>query len=456
MGLCGVLAVTAFLAAKGAPGQSTLSPVLRAENPGWLAGPLRGLLSAPSPEAAATLQNAGLPAMFLFYLMAVLGSARLGRRFVFGVIAIAMTIAIAAPPGNFSDELTYLDLSRIWVQFHVNPYASVINSAPHVGFLFQRSVWHNIADTYGSLFTLLITPFSLLPLALAYWATRIITLAAALGTVWLCALCAREVRGSQSGAMILFGLNPLTLYYCVVGGHNDIFALAPLLGALLLVLRARSSVTVTTERLPDRWCHPDLLCFVAGVLAVAAIGMKATAAIFLVPLVLVARRRSAALLGIVVAGIGMWVLIGVFFGGYLPNVVQQSQEVNTQALGSVIGYALGLGGDTVALQDGFKALLVAAIIGVALAAWRRPQSVPGCFTCAGIALVCGLSWVMPWYGIWFLAPGAICRSKALKLVCVGLSALMLLSQLPDNQWLVGSSALPLNELHVQFVAKWLP
>lgn len=418
------------------------------QDPSWLKGPLAGLVAAPSGTTVTALLDFGLPAMFLLYCLAVIGSGRLRTRHVFGLAVVAQLITVLGPAGYPSDQFVYLEFSRMWAALGLNPYDHVIGAAPHVGVFYGWSglSWPGALSPYGPLFTLLIAPFSTLPFAAAYWTSRLLILVAMLITVWLCGVCAAEIGASRQRTIAFVGLNPLILFYCVGGAHNDILAVLPLLLAMLLFLRARRTPASAIRDRVASFFGPDRLVFAAGLLLAAGAGIKASVLVSVPALLIATNRRRAAALGLLVGGAGVWLVTVLCFGGYLPALGTQSQFIAPTSFGSILGNAAGLGGETNALRAGFELLLVVAVGVTVWLAWRRPQDAATYAAWAAVALVATISWEEPWYAVLFLVPASCSRSRTLKAVCVGLSLLLVLIFLPGHQYLNGSSN-PLTILH---------
>jgi hypothetical protein len=380
--------------------------------------------------------------MFLLYCLAVVGAGGLRTRYVFGLVIASQLLSALGPSGYPSDQFVYLEFSRMWAALGLNPYATVVGAAPHVGLFYKWSgmTWPRELSPYGPLFTVLLAPFSTLPFGAAYWSSRLLVLVAMLGTIWLCGVCAAEIGASRQRAIAFVGLNPLILFYCMGGAHNDVVAVLPLLVAILLLLRARRPAARVAQRDRAPMIDADRLAFVAGVLLAAAAGIKASVLVSAPALLFATDRRRAAILGLLVGGAGIWLVTVLCFGGYLPALGAQSTFIDPSSFGSVLGNAAGFGGETGALHAGFESLLVVAVAITAALAWRRPQGAATYAAWAAVALVATISWEEPWYAVLFLVPAACSRSRVLKAVCVGVSLLLLLLFLPGLQWHYGSTS----------------
>lgn len=430
LGLCVVFAVNAA----AAPALFGSSAAEAAKD--WLRGPLAGLGGEPTPPYVATLINVGLPAMFIFYCVAVLGSGRFRPRHMFALIAATQLVVCVAPSFYNGDQFIYLEFSRMWGTLGLNPYVTPIFAAPHVDPLYHWAGWPGALSPYGPLFTMLLAPIASLPLAVAYWTARALILIATLGTVWLCGACAAERGLSRTRAMAFLGLNPLLVYYSTNGAHNDVLALLPLLAAILLLLRSGGG-SGSAWRTRATFDGREQMAFLAGALLAAGAGVKASALVCAPALLVAARRRTAAVLGLVAGGAVIWLITVVCFGGYLPALFTQSGFIDSNSFGSLAGRALGLGGETGAVHLATTVLLVFAVAATALLAWRHPRDSVTYASWAAFAFVAAVSWQEPWYAIFFIATASCSPSRKLKVVCTAAVLLLVLSYLPDGQWLIG-------------------
>jgi hypothetical protein len=246
----------------------------------------------------------------------------------------------------------------------------------------------------------------------AYWILKVITVLAALGFLWLVAVCARQLGHDPRPAVALIAFNPLFVIYAVGGFHNDFFMLLPATAAIALVLSGR-----------DR---------AAGATLMLAVGVKYTA-ILLLPFMLLGvptnDRRWRIVQGAVLAAIPLVAGSLLLFGFSLANVSDQARILTNFSIPQVVGLLLGFGGATSALLKVAAALAVAAVVYLL---WRRHDWLSGAGW-ATLALIASLSWLMPWYVLWALPLAALATSVRLRTATLALTLFLVLTFVP-NLW----------------------
>ena len=138
-------------------------------------------------------------------------------------------------PGASSDLFNYLGYARLGGLHGLNPYQHVIGQEFHDP-VYTFTTWRHLHSPYGPLFTAGTYVLGRLPLPVAYWLLKVITVAASLGVVALVWWCARRLGRDAKLAVAFVALNPIYLVYAVGGFHNDFFMLLPALGAIALLL----------------------------------------------------------------------------------------------------------------------------------------------------------------------------------------------------------------------------
>jgi alpha-1,6-mannosyltransferase len=251
-------------------------------------------------------------------------------------------------------------------------------------------------------------PLALVSLPLAYWAVKLATVALSLAFVGLVWQIARQLGRDPRFPVAFVALNPVFLIYAVEGFHNDFFMLAPMLGAISLVLARR-----------DR---------ISGGVLMLAVAVKFTA-ILLLPFLLVAavtrHRRKQVLIGAAVTAVPLVALDLALFGFSLPNLSQQSTLLTDFSIPNVFGLLLGVGGTPVLL----KIAAVGVVLVVAHQFYRNRDWING----AGwstLALIASLSWLMPWYVVWLLPLAALGTSPRLRRLAAALTVYLLLVFVP--------------------------
>lgn len=201
----------------------------------------------------------------------------------------------------------------------------------------------------------------------------------------------------------------------------------------------------------------------AGLALASAIALKASAGI-LVPVLLVSLLRTPRRLVQVALGLaGGAVVLGACsvaaFGMHLPNLGTQGRLVIPMSLPNVLGLALGQGGETDTMRTLLSVVLVLAVLGCSLLAWRRRDALSASGW-ATVALLVTLSWVLPWYVLWLLPLAALSRSRALRVSTMVLGAYLVLTWMPlatamDNAIGIRPTKTPLGELHQRYVKELL-
>jgi Glycosyltransferase family 87 len=408
------LAVVAFAAA----GPSVLVPQSDQVFPPWEAGPLHGLLGHVTGNATAL--KLGLSAVVLAMLLAygaVLASVRRLSIRTIAICVIALhVILLMSPPLQLTDLFNYLGYARLGGLHHLNPYTNVIAQELHDP-VFRLSTWHNLHSPYGPLFTALTYPLAFLPLPIAYWVLKLVTVAMSLTFIWLIWRCARMLGRDPRFAVLLVAANPIYLIYAIGGFHNDFFMLVPSIGAISLVLARR-----------DR---------AAGAALMLAVAVKFSA-VLLLPFLLIAvypaQRRWRILAGAAVAALVLAAISIALFGFSLPNLVDQSTLLTDFSIPNVVGHLIGLGGGTSGL---LRAANVALVLAVALLLRRRGDwlSRAGWAT---LALIASLAWLMPWYVIWLLPLAALGTSVRLRRAATVLTLFLLLTFVPVTGMLLNT------------------
>lgn len=406
--LAGVAAIVVFAAA--AP--SLLVSRGGVPFPAWLSGPLHGPFGRIT-EDRQTLEfglSAVLVAMAVAYAAALLWSRALSMRAVVVFVAVVHAILLLSPPLESSDLFTYLAYARLGVLHHLNPYTHAIAREPHDPAFFLSS-WHHWHSPYGQLFTAVSYPLAWLPVPVAYWALKTVTVLTSLAVLAVLARCACALGRDTRFAVLLVAANPLYLVYALGGFHNDFFMLALSAAAIALVLSGR-----------DR---------AAGVALVAAIGVKFTVVLLLPFLLLGADtgpRRRRMLSGAGLAAVLLVAASVALFGLTLPNVSGQSDLITGLSMPNLLGLAIGAGG---AVPTVVHALDVAVVL-VAIHQLLRNRDWLAGAAWSTLVLVASIAWLMPWYVIWAFPLVALSGSRKLCATALALAAFVLITVLPTT------------------------
>jgi hypothetical protein len=383
----------------------------------WEAGPLYGLVSGihPSSTALGYALSVLILAMLAAYGVALAALRTLSMRMIAACIVAAHVLLVLAPPFQLTDMFNYLGYARLGGLHGLNPYTHVIGQEMYDP-VYHYATWLNLHSPYGELFTALSYPLGLLPLPVAYWVVKVITVSLSLTFIALVCLCARRLGRDPRFAAVLVGLNPIYLVYAVGGFHNDFFMLVPMTAAIALLLARR-----------DRS---------AGAVLMLAVAVKFTAVLLLPFLIVAARtpaRRRAIVVGAVLTAIPLVVMSLILFGLSLPNLSQQGTLLTPFSFPNLFGYAIGIGGGTPAL---LRLADVALVVVIVLLVRRRGDwlSHAGWAT---VALLASLAWVMPWYVIWVLPLAALGTSVRLRRTALALTVFLVLTFLPSSGKLWG-------------------
>ncbi len=401
---------TFAVVATAAAGPSVLVPRSAQTFPGWEAGPLHLVIPRliENPRTLGLVFSAVVLAMLVAYGV-VLGSVRTLSMRTIAICVLALhVILLLSPPLQLTDVFNYLGYSRLGGLHHLNPYTHVIKQE-FFDPVFRFSSWHSLKSPYGPLFTALSYPLAFLPLPVAYWVLKFVTVLVSLGFVALVWQCARQLGRDPRFAVVFVAFNPIFLIYAVAGFHNDFFMLVPSMGAIALVLARR-----------DR---------AAGAAVMVAIAVKFTA-VLLLPFLLVAARdnprRIRMIIGAAVASVPLLAMDLALFGLSIPNLSQQSSLLTDFSIPNVFGDLVGIGGGTPGL---LRVASVAVVLVVAHQVYRRRDWLSG----AGwstLALIASLAWLVPWYVIWLLPLAALGTSVRLRRAALAMTLFLVIAFVP--------------------------
>jgi hypothetical protein len=410
LALGAVIAATLAIALVASAAPSVLVPRSSDAFPAWVAGPLHGLVAAPSMTQA-TLQSdvsVLVVAMMLAYLIAILTARALPLRVVVIAVVTLHLILLLSPPFQLSDLFNYLGYARLGALHGLNPYSHVFAQTSHDP-VYVFTTWRHLTSPYGPLFTAISYPLALISLPVAYWLVKIATVIASLVFLALVWQCARKLGRDPRTVLIFVALNPVYLIWALGGFHNDFFMLDLSMAAVVLVLDRR-----------DR---------AAGAALAAAVAIKFTA-LLLLPFLLLAppssRRRLRVLEGAGAAAIPLAALSIALFGLTIPNLETQSTLLTSYSVPNLLGDAIGAGG-------GAPWLLHLADIGLALTvAWLlvRNRDWISSAGWATLALLVSLAWLVPWYVVWALPLAALGTSARLRRWTLAMTVFLMLTFVP--------------------------
>lgn len=406
LGAVVLLAASLVLAVDAAAGPSAVVPGGARAYPSWLAGPLGGIGSPLQPGALGLL----LSLMLLGWVLVLAGARVVPGRVLAAVVVLAHVVFLLAPPLLSADVFGYIGFARLGVLHGLDPYVFGTGWAPHDA-VHPYLRWRNAHSPYGPLFTVLSYATVPLGVAGALWTFKALAFAASLATVALVWRVVERLGRDARPAVVLVGLSPPLLAFEVGGGHNDALVVLASVAGIALVLAGR----------PGK----GLAALVIGV------ALKTTGGL-VVPFALAGtRERGQALKGAVGAGAGVVVLAGVAFGtGAVRSFTSAGTAAGHVATHSVPGALSRLAGDWV-ISPVARALVVVAVAVVVatclVRAWRGADWI----VCAGwsmLAVLCGSTWLLPWYATWLAPLAALGDSRRLRIATVAFVAYVTLTR----------------------------
>ena len=411
--LGGLVASGLIVALTVARTRGLLPGSIRASTPAYLAGAFAH--SGVDVGVGGLIVVLGL--MLVFYVLAVRVADRLPMWAVLMAIAALYMLVLLAPPILSTDMFSYVAYSRLGALYHINPYLHGPNTVSFDAlYPFVSPRWITTPTVYGPLFTALgyvLARFDLAAQVLVYKFVAAVSGLLVIVIVWRAA----GLRGlNRARAVILVGLNPVTILYGVGGGHNDLLMLAVLMGAVYLVLRQRDSTS--------------------GALIVVAAAVKLSGGLLLPFALANARARGdgrrwspMVLAGATAATVLIGVPSLVLFG---PSVLHLfSTLLGIQSHGgepSIHGWiltALGCPRWIGAAGIVLDVVFVAAVAWLAFRVWRGRLD---WITAAGWATVWMLvtaGFLLPWYVAWLIPLAALSRDRRLLIASVALTAICL-------------------------------
>lgn len=419
--LAAVVAPVTWLVVTAAQRPSVLAPptVRRGADVGWMLGPLHALhlTTATAPHVLHAQMLRVLIIVGAAWLVAWITAPGLPLRVIAGAVALAHAVLLLAPPLPLTDVFNYQLYGRMAGIDGLNPYRDVPARAA-ADPIFAFSNWHHLTSPYGPLFTLATEGLNAFGVHGWLWAWKTIVLASSLGSIALVAALAGRLGVSRQRAVAAVGLSPVLLIGEVGGLHQDMPAVACLLGAAWCLVRGADADA-------PRWTGPA-----AGALAMTAAGIKPSFAIALGVLVLGSQRRRASAAGAAAVGVVLGAIVLLAYGGTLPDVSTQSSLVGPMSVPNLLGLAAGHGGADQAVRTAAQGLLALLAAGATLAvALRRERAL----TALGVLLfgsVLALGWVMPWYLVWALPFIALSRPRALAPLAVVATCWLIAGSLP--------------------------
>jgi hypothetical protein len=316
--------------------------------------------------------------------------------------ALALTIQLVPLAGPLllsQDAYAYWDYGRLATRHDANPYA--VAPARFPADPAERAMapaWRTSKSVYGPVFTGASAGLAQASGRSSETAAFAYRLAAAAGMLALVAVAALVAPLPAFGVAFV-GWNPLLAIDFAGGGHNDVWMMVLVLGALALAAR-----------------HPRL----SGTGWALAAGVK-WIALALLPLSLLRGPRArAAAAGFLVAAAAIATAAFLAFGtGWLTALAPVAQRHAAWAVPSRLG-ALGLPGRLALLP---LAIAVPWLVRSA----RNGRSRLG--ITSGLLLV-ATPWLLPWYAVWAVALAAVEEDAAAWVLTLALCAYLLPDRVP--------------------------
>jgi hypothetical protein len=412
LGSCGLA-----IAVGSAGGASPLTPSSRGGFPAWMAGPFGGLWAQPLGDGFWLL----LLGMAVCYLAALTLASEIGPRLAVAAVLALHVVFLLAPPLLTTDPFGYLAYARLTGDEGLSPYATGLSALAEGDPVRAFFGWERGPSPYGPLFT--VTGLALAPLGLAggLWILKGLAAGASLLTLALVWRVAPRLGRARVPALLFAGLNPVLLVWAVAGAHNDLLVATLLVGSIALVVERRDGL--------------------AGALAGAAAGVKASAGLLLPLLVLGVRARGHALIGSVGALafgaiLGLVVLGPRGLAGYPAALAEQAAFVSENSVVDLAGAALGLGGATPGLRLAAALVLAGGMIVLAVRV-HRSRSRPGhegrlvaAWGCATLLALVTTTWLMVWYVVLVLPLAALAPRRGLRTATLALCLFVVLTRVP--------------------------
>ena len=325
-------------------------------------------------------------------------------------IAVAVQLApLAAPVLLSTDAYTYWDYGRIGAVHDANPYADKPSAFPDdPAYERMGADWRDTTTVYGPVFTLASEGHAAVvgdSSATAAWVYKTLGALAVLVLTGLAAFLGRE----KAFAAAFVGWNPLLAVHFAGGGHNDVWMMALVLGALALGAAGRR-----------QW---------AGAAWVGAIAIKWVALVFLPLRALEARAQGrrvghlgfAAAAAVVVAVATWW-----YGSGWLEALGPLAKNVREGANYSLPSRLSSLGVPHDAAVALFAVFFALAYLWLLRQAWRGRARLA---LCAEFLLL-ATPWLIAWYAVWAVSLAAVEEDRTARLLALGLCAYLLPNAVP--------------------------
>ena len=348
--------------------------------------------------------------VLLWLLRAHTHNASLSR-WAIGLVVLLNLIVFAGPILISTDVFSYLAYARMGVVHSIDPYTH--GPVAIVGdpvFYYVGHDWLRVATAYGPVYTLISYPLGALGLVGGLWGMKLYALLASTVTLALTWNVARRRGHDRVFPLLAVGANPLYVIYGLGGAHNDLIMLALMMAAVAFTLSDRDAA--------------------AGAAVVVGALVKATVAVLL-PFMILARRRSAALYG-ALAALGLCALTGYLaFGIHGIDVVsalnRDSAFVSTDSFPNELAHLFGKPGVFPVDHDLLKAALVLIVLHLLWRTYRGYDWVAASGW-ALLAISVTSTWLLAWYILWPLPLAVVTRDRRLLAATLFVQGLFIVHQ----------------------------
>jgi alpha-1,6-mannosyltransferase len=332
-------------------------------------------------------------------------------RWAIALVALLNLIVFAGPILISTDVFSYLAYARMGVVHGINPYThgpvAIVNDPV---FHYVGHNWLRVDTAYGPIYTLLSYPLGLLGLVGGLWGMKVYALLASAATLTLTWQVARRRGHDRVFALLAVGANPLYVIYGLGGAHNDLIMLALMMGAVAFTLSDRDAA--------------------AGAAVVVGALVKATVAVLL-PFMILARRRSAAVYGALAAlllcALAGYLVFGIHGIDVVSALGRDSAFVSTDSFPNELAHLFGKPGVFPVDHDLLKAALVLIVLHLL---WRTSRGYDWVAASgwALLAISVTSTWLLAWYILWPLPLAVVTRDRRLLLATLFVQALFLAHQ----------------------------
>jgi len=392
---------------------------------------------------------------------------RITMRWVWG-LTIAFHLLVLTLPLLFSrDVYSYAYYGRIWNSYGANPYVLTPKDFPYNAlWTLTWPGWRGTPSVYGPLFTwvsVLTTGF-VKSVGSQIIGFRLLAAAASVGTMVVVGRLVRRVRPERAVfAVAVIGLNPITIYQVVGGGHNDMLVAFFVAAAVSMLFSKRELAAA--------------VCLALGM------SVKASAVVPLILLMVAIaasteperRLRLLAKFAAVVGGI--WLLLAAPFLQW-ANPTLGMFELSGHDSGKAPGRLIVTGFSWVATSIGGQRLKTPAEVGAHLVlfglaivgVWmigrriwtdpsaRRPTAQIAAWGWALLTVILLAPMLGSWYLVWVLplawALPRVAR-RTLILLCVGFTVTELVTETANLPAFVQSVRFPVGHPVAVAVCFWI-